>query len=83
MTTSDVRTAVLEALGRVAPGTDLASVDPDADLGDALDLDSMDLLRFAVALHAKLDVEIPERDYSRLRTIRGCIEYLTGVASKH
>ncbi len=43
---------------------------------DQLDLDSMDLLNFVVALHATLQVEIPERDYPRLATLDSCVDYL-------
>jgi acyl carrier protein len=43
---------------------------------EQLDLYSMDLLNFIVALHAALGVEIPEADYPKLATLDGCVEYL-------
>jgi len=36
----------------------------------------MDVLNFAVALHAALGVEIPEADYAKLATLDGCVRYL-------
>ena len=34
------------------------------------------VLNFIIALHKQLGVAIPEKDYPRLATLRGCIEYL-------
>ncbi|MBZ5703592.1 MAG: hypothetical protein LAN84_17305, partial [Acidobacteriia bacterium] len=43
---------------------------------DQLDIDSMDLLNFVIALHQELHVEIPEADYPKLATLQGCVDYL-------
>ena len=37
----------------------------------------MDFLNFAIALHEKLGVEIPEADYPQLFTLDGAVVYLT------
>jgi acyl carrier protein len=76
MTRDDIRAAVLRALGSIAPEADLCRLPPDADLRDTLDIDSMDFLNFAIALHGALGVEIPERDYPKLATLAGSVEYL-------
>lgn len=76
MTPEPLREIVLRELRAIAPEIDYAALDPAADMREALDLDSMDILRFAAALHAKLGVEIPEADYAKLVSLRGCIEYL-------
>ena len=36
----------------------------------------MDFLNFIIALHRRLDVDIPESDYPKLRTIDGAVAYL-------
>ena len=36
----------------------------------------MDFLNFLIALHKDLGVEIPEKDYARLATLSGCLDYL-------
>jgi acyl carrier protein len=72
----DLRAVVLRRLRRVAPGTDLAALDPDADLREALDLDSMDFLAFVVGLHEDLGVDIPEADNAKVATLRSCLAYL-------
>lgn len=76
MTHDDIRATVLDALHGVAPEADLAKLGGGADLRDALDIDSMDFLRFVTALHEELHVDVPERDYAKIRTLDGCVEYL-------
>jgi acyl carrier protein len=49
----------------------------DQALRDQIDLDSMDYLRFVVALHDRLGVDVPESDYPQLGTLDGIIRYLT------
>jgi acyl carrier protein len=76
MTEADIRKAVLDTLGDIAPEADLAVLPPDRDLREELDIDSMDFLNFVIALHEKLSVEIPEADYPRLVTLNGIVGYL-------
>ncbi len=77
MTTDEIRAAVLEVLGDIAPEADLAHVKPDVTFRDQLDIDSMDFLNLVIALHDKLHVEIPETDYAKVATLNGCVEYLS------
>lgn len=77
MTPTAIRQTVCDALKRIAPEVDMATIDPAAPLRDEIDLDSMDFLNFMLALHARLGIEIPEADYSRLSTLDGAITYLT------
>jgi acyl carrier protein len=74
--TGDLRATVLKTLGDIAPEADLGGLKPDVAFREQLDLDSMDLLNFVVALHEALDVDIPERDYPKLATLDACVEYL-------
>ena len=76
MTRDDVRAAFLRALGDIAPEADLVRLDPHANLRDELDLDSMDVLNLATALHAALGVDVPEADYARLATLAAAVDYL-------
>lgn len=75
--TTDVGHTILRCLSEIAPDRDPATIDPRADLREALDLDSMDFLRFAQALHRELGVEIPESDYPRIATLEACIAECT------
>lgn len=82
MNTTEIRASVVHALQRIAPEADLSAVPGDADLRDALDIDSMDFLRFVVTLHDELHVDVPERDYGQVRTLDGCIAYLAKRTSE-
>jgi acyl carrier protein len=73
---ADARQLIRATLREVAPEVDLDEVRPRETLQEALNLGSIDFLNFATGLHAKTDLEIPERDYPLLSTLKGCIEYL-------
>lgn len=75
-TRTRARTAVVDLLSRIAPGTDLDAVPPDADLRVELDLDSMDFLAFVVGLHGSVGVTVPEEDYPAMTTMAGALDYL-------
>lgn len=77
----DVRAVMLRVLGDIAPEADLASIRPDADLREQLDLDSMDVLNFVVGIHEALGVEIPEADYSHFATLDRGAAYLASRRS--
>ena len=81
MTKDEIRATVLRVLGDIAPEADLAALEPDVNLREQLDLDSMDVLNFVVGLHAALGVEIPEVDYPKFATLDGGVEYLTARLS--
>ena len=71
-----IRTAILEVLGGIAPELDPAGIKPDKPLRDQVDLDSFDFLNVIIALHDRLGVDIPEADYQKLVTLDGMVEYL-------
>jgi acyl carrier protein len=72
----DVRTIVQEELGNIAPEMDVGTINPSADLREALDIDSMDFLNFVTAMHHRLGVDVPEIDYPKLVTLDGAVAYL-------
>lgn len=76
MTKPEVKDAILQILGGIAPEADLTNLEPRVPLRDQLDIDSMDLLNFVVAIDHELRVPIPEKDYRKLTTLNGCVDYL-------
>jgi acyl carrier protein len=78
----ELRDTVLRCLGEIAPEADLARVKPDASFRDQLDLDSMDVLNFVIALHEALGVDVPEIDYPKLATLDGCVGYLAEATAR-
>lgn len=77
MTRETVLEAVQRAFADVAPELDVRSIDPNAELIEGIDLDSMDFLNIVTALDQLLGVEVPERDYPRLHSLQGMVDYLT------
>lgn len=74
---AEIRETILRLLGDIAPEADLSSLQSDVNLRDQLDIDSMDFLNFAIALHKAFQIEIPESDYPRLSTVDGCVAYVS------
>jgi acyl carrier protein len=76
MTEQDLKTAVRQALARVAPETAAADLDPHVPLRDQCDLDSMDFLNFVIALHKATGVNVPETDYTQIASLDAAVAYL-------
>lgn len=76
MTPAEIRETVLRLLGEIAPEADPETLEPDVDLREQLDLDSMDVLNFVIAVDQELGVDIPESDYPRLLALDDFVAYL-------
>ena len=73
---------LISALTTVAPDVDPVGIDPAADLADQLDIDSMDFLNMVVAVNEQTGIDIPERDYPKLSTLDGAIDYLLAAQQR-
>jgi acyl carrier protein len=82
MTREDIHARVVRHLGRLAPEADLKQLDANVGLREQLDLDSIDFLNFIIALHKELQIDVPESDYPKLATLRGCVDYLAAQVLK-
>jgi len=76
MNEAEARLLVLDVLSGIAPEADVTKLSGTEDLGEALDLDSMDFLNLVTALHERTKLDIPETDYPKLATLDGAIAYL-------
>lgn len=76
MDRNQIKTTVLAEIKAIAPEVQVEQLEPERALREQVDLDSMDWLNFLIALHHKLNVEIPEADYGRLRTIDNLVDYI-------
>ncbi len=76
MTRDEIRETVLRCLCEVAPEVDPAQVKHDVEFRDQLDIDSMDLLNFVIAMHEQLHVDIPESEYGRLGTVDALVDFI-------
>ncbi|MGE0093247.1 MAG: acyl carrier protein [Alphaproteobacteria bacterium] len=76
MTRDELKRALLEEVANIAPEIDPATVPDDADLRDALDIDSISFLNLIIAIKLRFGVDVPELDYPKLRSLRGVMDYL-------
>jgi acyl carrier protein len=79
MTTDEARNLMRSVLRPIAPEANLDDVAPGETLQEALDLDSIDFLRFVTGLAQATGHDIPERDYETIATVDGCVAYLTSL----
>ena len=79
MQTPEIHTKVLALLAGIAPDVEPESIDPDQNLRDQFDFDSMDALHFASAISETFGIEVAQTDYPSLASLRGAAEF---VASK-
>ena len=71
-----VRAIVLGIIEVVAPDADLSNIKDEVTLREQIDLASMDFLDIVMELRKRYKVEVPKEEYSRLATIKGCVDYL-------
>jgi acyl carrier protein len=79
MTAADIREAVLEILGDVAPDEDLSGLKEDVAFREQLDMDSMDFLDIVMELRKRYRIQVPEEDYPQLASMASTVAYLTPV----
>ena len=76
MTRNDITAVLIEELAGIAPESDASRLDPNAELREELDIDSMDFLNLVTALSDRLKIDIPELDYPNLATFGHAVDYL-------
>lgn len=76
MNRNEIQANLLTILAAIAPEMDPQAMDPEVDLREQLDIDSMDLLNFITAVHKQMGVNIPEADYPKLTSLAACVDYI-------
>ncbi len=76
MTRDEVSQLVIDIINDILPEGDCSGVDPNVNLRDQLDLDSMDFLDIVMELRKQHGVEVPEEDYPKLATLNSCVDYI-------
>lgn len=77
MNAAQLRGVILDELRKVAPGMPVDEVDDEDNLREALDIDSFDALNWFIGLNASLGIDIPEKDYGKLNTIKETMDYIS------
>jgi acyl carrier protein len=76
MSRDQVEAKVRELLVDLAPEFEASEIDPDEDLREQLDIDSMDLHQLAGTLYETYGVDIPEADRAGLTTVNTITDYV-------
>jgi len=59
-------------------GVDAGKVGADSSFIEDLGADSLDTVELVMAFEEEFDIEIPDEDAQRMRTVQDVIEYLKG-----
>ena len=76
MDENTLRQQIIDSLTKVAPDVDPNALDPDINFRDQFEVDSVDFLSFVLDLEKRLGIKIPEIDYPKLSSMKGCFAYL-------
>lgn len=67
---------IITELQKIAPEILNLTLSEQLSIRDQVDLDSIDYLRFLTSIHKKFNVEIPEKDYDKIQTLRELSDYI-------
>lgn len=76
MNDAELISQVVAIIRTVAPEVEEGELVAGRPLREQVDLDSMDWLRVIIGVHEKLEVDIPEADYGKLRSLDDWAAYL-------
>lgn len=62
-------------------GVDKEMVTPEANVVDDLGADSLDVVELVMALEEAFDLEIPDEEAEKIRTVKDIIDYLGKTVS--
>ncbi len=71
----DVKEVVIEQLD-----CDPAEVKEDSKFIEDLGADSLDVVELVMALEEKFDIEIPDEDAEKIKTVADAIKYIENIA---
>ena len=77
MAPAQIREAIIDILGDIAPDEDLSDLDDKQSFRDQMELDSMDFLDIVMELRKRYRVQVPEEDYTNLDSMASTVDYLT------
>lgn len=81
MNETEARDLILGVIRRIAPEADLAMLEPDVELREQLDIDSMDFLNVIMGIHEATGIDIPEPDYEEFETLERASAYLARASA--
>ena len=77
MSVEELKRQIILSIQEVAPEIGESDIDPDEDIREECDIDSMDFLNFLADLKNATGVNIPEVDYPQVMTLNKMVDYLS------
>ena len=63
-------------------GVDEGQVDATASFVDDLGADSLDIVELVMAFEEAFDLDIPDEDAEKIKTVKDAVDYIDGKAGK-
>lgn len=63
-------------------GVDEGQVDATASFVDDLGADSLDIVELVMAFEEAFDLDIPDEDAEKIKTVKDAVDYIDGKAKK-
>ena len=63
-------------------GVDEGQVDPSASFVDDLGADSLDIVELVMAFEEAFDLDIPDEEAEKIKTVKDAIDYIESKAKK-
>ena len=76
MSDDKIEAALRQELHKIAPDIEVDDIDPDGDLREEFDIDSMDFLNLIGALSKSLGLPMPEEDSDQMGSYNAMLAYL-------
>jgi acyl carrier protein len=76
MAPEEIRQAIIDILGDIAPDEDLSHLIDGVNFREQLELDSMDFLDIVMELRKRYRIQVPEEDYGQLASMDTTVKYL-------
>jgi len=71
-----IKDLVCKLILDIAPEADMQNLDPNEELREELDLDSMDFMNLLDSIAKQTAVNIPESDYSKVNSLQALTDYI-------
>ncbi|MBF0336239.1 MAG: acyl carrier protein [Nitrospirae bacterium] len=77
MTREEVKGNLVKIISEVLPGEDVSDIEDDnVPFVNRVEMDSMDFLDIVLSLTKEYKIDIPDSDFSHLRTMKDTLDYL-------
>ncbi|MFT6085015.1 MAG: acyl carrier protein [Glaciecola sp.] len=71
-----LQTLICRLILDIAPEVNIQSLDPNEDLREELDLDSIDFMKLLEAVSLETSITISESDYDKVQSLQSMVNYI-------